>query len=156
MPRSVRPRPSAHAALSAVVSGTDGRTCVGPGSSRRGAGALEGRTEAYPFFLVALLVWLPATFVLLRAQWRSREAWLAPAGFALSIFLLVFIGRAFHASYLIWPLAGILMAVLLSVAARAPVPSLQAAVPARDFRKSFARGGRRRSFRRGAGARPER
>jgi hypothetical protein len=120
------------------------------------AGVLEGRTEAYPFFLVALLVWLPATFVLLRAQWRSREAWLAPAGFALSIFLLVFIGRTFHASYLIWPLAGILMAVLLSVAARAPVSSLQAALPARDFRRSFARRGRRRSIRRGAGGRPER
>jgi hypothetical protein len=81
------------------------------------AGLVEGRGDAYPFFLFALLVWLPATVVLVRGQLRSREAWVGAAGFAVSIFLLVFIGRVFHASYLLWPLAGIAVAALLAAAA---------------------------------------
>jgi hypothetical protein len=119
------------------------------------AGVIEGRGDAYPFFLVALLVWLPATVLLIRAYWRAREAWLAPAGFALSIFLLIFIGRAFHPSYLMWPLAGMATAVLLAVAARGPVP-LPTPLSTREVTRPFVRGGRRRSARRGAEGRPER
>jgi hypothetical protein len=48
-----------------------------------------------------------------------------------------------------------LMAVLLAVAGRAPVP-LPTPLSPRDFTRPFARGGRRRSIRRGAGGRPER
>ena len=67
------------------------------------------------------LVWLPATFLLLRAQWRSREAWLAPAGFASrSSSSSSSAARSMRRTW-IWPLAGILMAVLLAVA-RAPSP----------------------------------
>ena len=120
------------------------------------AGLIEGRADAYPFFLLALLVWLPATVLLLRSHWRSREAWLAPAGFALSVFVLIFIGRVFHTSYLLWPLTGMLMAVLVAVAAREPVMALPTALPSRDATRTLARGGRRRSGRRGVGDRPER
>lgn len=85
------------------------------------AGMLEGRTDTYPFLPLVLLVWLPATVLLLRAQLRSRETWMAGAGFAVSIFLLIFLGRVFHSSYLVWPLAGIAVAALLGGSARLPV-----------------------------------
>jgi hypothetical protein len=88
------------------------------------AGLLAGRTGEYPFGLLALLVWLPVTLLLLRAQWRSREPWLGAAGFALSIFLLIFLGRVFHSSYLLWPLAGVAVAFLLAFPARIPVVAL--------------------------------
>ena len=118
------------------------------------AGLIEGRADAYPFFLLALTVWLPATLVLLRAQVRSRDAWLGGAGFAVSIFVLIFIGRVFHPSYLLWPLAGIVLASLL--AARPPAVALPAPLPARAGIRALARGARRRSARRGAEGRPER
>jgi len=66
---------------------------------------LDNRNAAYPFGLLALFVWLPATLWLVRAQLRSREPWVGAAGFAASIFLLLFLGRVFQASYLLWPLA---------------------------------------------------
>jgi hypothetical protein len=117
-------------------------------------GAIQDRADAYPFFLLALFVWLPATILLVRAQWHSREAWLGPAGFAVSIFLLVFLGRVFHPSYLVWPLTGLVMAALVAVAARAPVAQRPTPLPARDVMRGIARGGRRRSARREAGGRP--
>jgi hypothetical protein len=117
-------------------------------------GVIEDRAGAYPFFLLALLIWLPATILLVRAQWRSRETWLGPAGFALSIFLLVFIGRVFHPSYLVWPLTGLVVAALMALAARAPAPQRPTPLPARDVMRGLARGGRRRSARREAGGRP--
>jgi hypothetical protein len=117
-------------------------------------GAIEDSTGAYPFFPLAGLVWLPATILLVRAQWRSREAWLGPAGFAVSIFLLVFLGRVFHSSYLVWPLAGLVMAALVAVSARAPVAQGLTTLPTRGVMRGLARGGRRRSGRRGAGDRP--
>jgi 4-amino-4-deoxy-L-arabinose transferase-like glycosyltransferase len=78
------------------------------------AGIIEERTDAYPFFLLAALVWLPATVLLLRAQWRTPALWVAAAGFSISVFLLFFVGRVFQTSYLIWPLAGGVVAVLLA------------------------------------------
>jgi hypothetical protein len=77
-------------------------------------GILDSRTGAYPFLPLLFLVWLPATAWLLWRQARTRELWTAAAGFAVSIFLLVFLARVFHGSYLVWPLAGIVMAFLLA------------------------------------------
>jgi uncharacterized membrane protein len=79
-------------------------------------GVLANRNAAYPFGLLALLVWLPATLWLVRTQLRSREPWVGAAGFAASIFLLLFLGRVFQASYLIWPLTGMGIAAILAAA----------------------------------------
>jgi hypothetical protein len=84
-------------------------------------GAVHGRFGAYPFALLALIVWVPLTVWLVRRQLRSPVAWTALAGFAASIFVLLFIGRVFQTSYLVWPLAASLVAGLLAVGAdRAP------------------------------------
>lgn len=82
------------------------------------AGFIDGRFGAYPFAPIALVVWLPATLWLLRWQWRSRALWTAGAGFAVSMFLLLFVARVFQQSYLIWPLLGIVLAGLLAVSER--------------------------------------
>jgi hypothetical protein len=78
------------------------------------AGVIDDRYSAYPFALLALLVWLPVTAWLLWVVRRSRSDWEAAAGFAVSIFVLLFIARVFQTSYLIWPLTGIAIAVLLA------------------------------------------
>jgi uncharacterized membrane protein len=80
------------------------------------AGWIEDRFDPYPFAWLALLVWLPLTALLVRAQARSAVAWTAGAGFAASTFVLFFIGRVFQTSYLVWPLAGIALAGLLALA----------------------------------------
>jgi hypothetical protein len=77
---------------------------------------LHDRNAAYPFGLLALLVWLPVTLWLVRSQLRSRQPWVGAAGFAASIFLLVFLGRVFQASYLLWPLTGMAIAAVLAAA----------------------------------------
>ena len=82
------------------------------------ANVIEERTGDYPFFVLAFLVWLPVTAILVREQWRTATSWLAGAGFAASIFLLVYLGRAFHISYLVYPLTGIVLAGLLSLDTR--------------------------------------
>jgi len=64
-------------------------------------------------------VWLPVTAWLVWNQVRSRETWLAAAGFAVSIFVLLYIGRVLQNSYLVWPLAGATVATLLAAVARA-------------------------------------
>ncbi len=48
--------------------------------------------------------------------WRAplRAALGGAAGFAVSIFVLLFIARVFQTSYLVWPLTGIAVAVLLA------------------------------------------
>jgi len=79
-------------------------------------GVLENRSSAYPFGLLALLVWAPVTLVLVRNQLRSRLPWVGAAGFAASIFLLFFLGRVFQPSYLLWPLTGMAIAAALAVA----------------------------------------
>ena len=79
------------------------------------AGAIDGRFGPYPFTVLALVVWLPLTAWLVRAQARSPALWTAAAGFAASILVLVFIGRVFQTSYLVWPLAAGLLAGLLAV-----------------------------------------
>ena len=50
------------------------------------------------------------------ASLRSRQPWVGAAGFAASIFLLLFLGRVFQASYLLWPLTGMAIAAVLAAA----------------------------------------
>jgi hypothetical protein len=87
-------------------------------------GLLSGGGADYPFAVVALLAWLPLTAWLLWNQARSQAAWMGAAGFAVSMFALLFIARVFHPSYLLWPLTGVAAAVLL---ARPSAPSSDAA-----------------------------
>jgi hypothetical protein len=70
------------------------------------------RTGSYPFPLIALLTWLPVTGALLWLQRRDRAPWMPAAGFAASMFMLVFIARVFQTSYLIYPLAGLCVAAV--------------------------------------------
>ena len=83
------------------------------------AGAIDGRFDPYPFTLLALLVWLPLTAWLVWNQLRDRALWLGAAGFTVSIFVLIFLGRVFQHSYLVWPLTGIALAGLLAASERA-------------------------------------
>jgi hypothetical protein len=78
------------------------------------AGIVDDRFGSYPFFWLALLVWLPVTVWLLWNQRRSGRLWTAAAGFATSIFVLFFVSRVFQTSYLIWPLTAILVAAALA------------------------------------------
>jgi hypothetical protein len=75
------------------------------------AGVID-RTGSYPFPLIALVTWVPATVALLVAQRRNPAPWLPAAGFAASMFVLVFIARVFQTSYLIYPLTGIAIAAV--------------------------------------------
>ena len=84
-----------------------------------------------------MLTWLPLTAWLLLGQHRLREQWVGAAGFAISMLVLLFIGRTFNNYYLRvadhrrggggarlagrWPLA--------LRAARASLAPLLAAVP---------------------------
>jgi len=77
-------------------------------------GVIDDRYGAYPFTLLALVVWLPVTAWLVWAVRRSGRDWEGAAGFAVSIFVLLFIARVFQTSYLVWPLTGIAVAVLLA------------------------------------------
>jgi uncharacterized membrane protein len=82
------------------------------------------RTGSYPFPLIALVTWVPATIALLVAQRRNPAPWLPAAGFAASMFLLVFIARVFQTSYLIYPLSALAIAAV--AAARTPeAPSIR-------------------------------
>ena len=78
-------------------------------------GAIDDRFGPYPFAVLTLLVWLPLTAWLVRMQLRSPAEWTAAAGFAASILVLLFIGRVFQTSYLVWPLAASLLAGLLAL-----------------------------------------
>ncbi len=73
---------------------------------------LVDRTGGYPFLPIALVTWLPATLLLLRAQWRGREPWMTGFAFAVSMFALLYVARVFQVTYLVYPLAGLAAAVL--------------------------------------------
>ena len=79
------------------------------------AGWIEDRFDPYPFALLALLVWAPLTAWLVWTQLRSRALWVGAAGFTISIFVLLFLGRVLQNSYLVWPLAGIVVTTLIAV-----------------------------------------
>jgi hypothetical protein len=82
------------------------------------AGVIEDRFDPYPFAWLAVLVWLPLTAYLVWTMLRARALWMAGAGFAISVFALLFLGRVFQNSYLVWPLAGIVVTALLAVGER--------------------------------------
>jgi uncharacterized membrane protein len=81
-------------------------------------GVLDDRFGAYPFLPLALLLWLPLTAWLAWTQWRSRRLWVGATGFAVSIFVLLYLGRVFQNSYLIWPLTASLVAFVLAASER--------------------------------------
>jgi uncharacterized membrane protein len=90
-------------------------------------GILDDRWGPYPFTLLVVLVWLPFTGWLIWNQWRERSLWLGGAGFAASIFMLVFLGRVFQRSYVLWPLIGLVLAgVLYAVERRRPLAPVSA------------------------------
>jgi hypothetical protein len=78
------------------------------------AGILADRDGAYPFALIAILTWLPLTAYLLVQVQRARRLWPAAAAFAISILVLLFVGRTFNNYYLVWPLTGAIAAALLA------------------------------------------
>ncbi|MGI8844876.1 MAG: hypothetical protein ACR2HC_01650 [Thermoleophilaceae bacterium] len=83
------------------------------------AGIVAGRDGAYPFAPLAILLWLPLTVWLCRIAHRAREQWVAPAGFAVSILVLLYIGRTFNNYYLLWPAMGVAIAALVWAGERA-------------------------------------
>lgn len=87
------------------------------------AGILADRDGAYPFALIAILTWLPLTAYLLFTVQRARQLWPAAAGFAISILVLLFVGRTFNNYYLVWPLTGAIAAA--AIAAHELVPNLR-------------------------------
>ncbi len=74
------------------------------------------RDGAYPFVIVALVIWLPLTIIALRRQWLAPAAWRAALGFALSFLLLAWIARYFQTSGFVYPLAGLLVAAAIALA----------------------------------------
>ena len=80
------------------------------------AGVIDNRFGYYPFAWLALFVWAPVTAYLLWAYRRAPQLWWGAVYFAVSIFLLLFLGRVFQTSYLVWPLAGIALAGLIAAA----------------------------------------
>ena len=100
----------------AVLYGADTYRIVGYGLSALlvNLDIIKSRFDYYPFIWLALLVWLPLTVWLLREQYRSRALWVGGAGFTISIFALLWLGRTFNHPYLYWPLAGIALTILLA------------------------------------------
>jgi uncharacterized membrane protein len=82
------------------------------------AGVIDDRFDPYPFAALAALVWLPVTGYLVWAQLRAGALWVGGAGFAISVFVLLFLGRVLQNSYLVWPLAGIVVTCLLAAGER--------------------------------------
>jgi len=81
-------------------------------------GILDDRFGSYPFLPLAVFLWLPFTAWLLWIQRRSSRLWIGAAGFAASIFALLYLGRVFQNSYLIWPLTALLVSFLLAFSER--------------------------------------
>jgi hypothetical protein len=104
-----------------IAYGADTYRIVGYGLSNLllNAGVLDDRFGYYPFLPFALVFWLPVTAWLLWVQRRDPRLWPGAAGFAISMFLLLFISRVFQTSYVIWPLAGVALAFLLAASERA-------------------------------------
>ena len=82
-------------------------------------GVVGRHSTGYPFFGLVALVWLPITAYLTALQYRSRVAWAAGAAFTVSIFVLIAIARVFQESYIIYPLSGLLIGLLLALDERA-------------------------------------
>ena len=80
---------------------------------------IDSRTGSYPFVLFAVVLWLPLTVWLLFAQRKAPELWVGAAAFAVSILVLMWIGRTFNNYYLVWPLTGAAIAALMAAGERA-------------------------------------
>ena len=78
-------------------------------------GVVGRHSTGYPFFALVALVWLPITAYVTRLQLRSHVAWMAGAAFTISIFVLIAIARVFQESYIIYPLSGLIIGLLLSL-----------------------------------------
>ena len=74
------------------------------------------RDGGYPFWLFALLLWLPVTAWLLVRQWRDPAPWRAALGFALSFLVLAWVARYFQTSGFAFPLAGLIVAAAIGLA----------------------------------------
>jgi hypothetical protein len=81
-------------------------------------GVIDDRFGYYPFLPLALLLWLPLTAWLLWNQWRAKTLWMGAGGFTVSMFVLLFLSRVGQNSFLVWPLTGIGLALLLASAER--------------------------------------
>jgi hypothetical protein len=105
-----------------IAYGADTYRIVGYGLSNLllNIGVLDDRFGYYPFLPFALVFWLPVTAWLLWLQRRDARLWPGAAGFAISMFLLLFISRVFQTSYVIWPVVGVALAFLLAASERAP------------------------------------
>ena len=103
-----------------IAYGADTYRIVGYGLSGilLNLGVLDDRWGGYPFLPLVLLVWAPLTAWLLLQQRRARTLWVGAAGFAVSIFALLFLGRVLQTSYLLWPLVGVTLAMLLAASER--------------------------------------
>jgi hypothetical protein len=82
------------------------------------AHVLSDRNGAYPFFALAILVWLPLTALLVWNQVRSRAVWAGAVGYTISVFVLLFLGRVFQTSYLAYPFTGLVLTGLIVAAER--------------------------------------
>ncbi|TML68833.1 MAG: DUF2029 domain-containing protein, partial [Actinobacteria bacterium] len=82
------------------------------------AHVLSDRNGAYPFFPLVFAVWLPVTAFLVRGQLRGRIPWTGCVGFTASVFVLLFLGRIFQISYLVYPLTGLALTGLVAVGER--------------------------------------
>ena len=75
-----------------------------------------GRHSAdYPALMLMLLVWAPVTAYAALLQWRSRAAWAAGASFTVSVFVLLMVARVFQESYILYPLSGVMLSMLLAL-----------------------------------------
>ena len=78
------------------------------------------RDGAYPFWLFALVLWLPATVWLLVRQLRDPAPWRAALGFALSFLVLAWVARYFQTSGFAFPLMGLIVAGAIALAPMLP------------------------------------
>jgi hypothetical protein len=108
-----------------IAYGADTYRIVGYGLSNLllNIGVIDDRFGYYPFLPFALVSWLPVTAWLLWVQRRDPRLWPGAAGFAISMFLLLFISRVFQTSYVVWPLVGVALAFLLAASERVRQPS---------------------------------
>ena len=62
-----------------------------------------------------LRVWAPVTAYAALLQWRSRAAWAAGVSFTVSVFVLLVVARVFQESYILYPLSGVMLSMLLAL-----------------------------------------
>lgn len=86
------------------------------------AHVLHDRSGSYPFLALAVVLWLPLTAWLCVIARRRGDVATAAFGFALSMFLILYLARVFQVSHLAYPLTGLVCAAL---ALPPPVPSRQ-------------------------------